>query len=90
MVFERTGNHSGSRAKTGRWGSDIMNNIFDLSSNTVEWTQEAVSASARAYRGGYYGATHVNVASSRGNYTPTFAYSNYGSRLTLYMRSSES
>ena len=33
MVFERTGNHSGSVAKTGAYGSDIMNNIFDLSAN---------------------------------------------------------
>lgn len=89
MVFERTGNHSGSRAKTGRWGSNIMNNIFDLSSNTVEWTQEAVHASDRAFRGGDYGATNTGVASSRNYNNPAGAVNYYGSRLTLYMRSSE-
>ena len=89
MVFERTGNHSESRAKTGRWGSDIMNNIFDLSSNTVEWTQEAVYAGSRASRGGFYYATNTYVASSRNSGSPAYAFSYYGSRLTLYMRSSE-
>lgn len=91
MVFDRTGNHSDSRATTGRWGSDIMNNIFDLSSNIFEWTQEAVYASYRAHRGGYYSTTSTYVAGSR-NYgnPPTVASSGCGSRLTLYMRSSES
>ena len=89
MVFERTGNHSVSRAKTGRWGSDIMNNIFDLSSNTVEWTQQAVYASMRAFRGGNCDATDTSVASSLNRHYTTYASYYYGSRLTLYMRSSE-
>ena len=89
MVFERTGNHSGSRAKTGRWGSDIMNNIFDLSSNTAECTQEAVYTSSRAYRGSYCYVASTSVASSRNSSKATGAISVYGSRLTLYMRSSE-
>lgn len=89
MVYERTGNHSGSRSTTGRYGSDIMNNIFDLSSNVIEWAQEANYATGRAYRGGYSNATDAGVASARGYGNPTNAYSSYGSRLTLYIRSSE-
>lgn len=89
MVYERTGNHSGSRATTGRYGSDIMNNIFDLSSNVLEWTQEAINATGRAFRGGYCNTNSTYVASTRSDDNPTDATYNYGSRLTLYIRSSE-
>ena len=30
MVYKIIGNHSGSRAVTGAWGVDIMNNIFEI------------------------------------------------------------
>lgn len=89
MVHERTGNRSGSRSTTGRYGSDIMNNIFDLSANVLEWTQEAIYATYRAYCGGYCHAASTNVASTHGSINPTYAYSHYGSRLALYIRSSE-
>ena len=89
MVFERTGNHSDIKSKTGRWGSDIMNNIFDLSSNTIEWTQEAGNTTARIYRGGYFSTGNTNGAITRGSNNSTYVNSVYGTRLTLYMRSSE-
>ena len=89
MVYKRTGNHSGSPAKTGAYGVDVMNNIFDLSANLLEWTQEAYSPYSRVFRGGYFNATFAGVASSRNSNSPTYANYYYGSRLTLYLRSSE-
>ena len=82
-----TGNHTGTRGKTGIYGSDIMNNIFDISSNVREWTQEAYSSYYRVGRGGYYNTADYSTASIRGNYYPTGIY-NYGigSRLTLYLK----
>ncbi len=81
-----TGNHSGSRAKTGQYGNDIMNNIFDLSSNVREWTSEANGASYRVYRGGFYSATDIHPSSSRYSGTPTVTSRTIGSRLSLYLK----
>lgn len=81
-----TGNHSETRALTGQYPTDIMNNIFDLSSNVREWTQEADSFAFRANRGGYYFATDRITASSRNYYGPTGTYTGVGSRLALYLK----
>ncbi len=89
MINKRTGNHSSSPAKTGDYGVDVMNNIFDLSANLLEWTQEAYSTNVRVYRGGYFSATSANAASTRNNGNPTYANNSSGSRTTLYLRSSE-
>lgn len=89
MVYKRTGNHSGSPAKTGAYGVDVMNNIFDLSANLLEWTQEAYSTYIRVYRGGNFYATSAYVVGSRNGDVSAGASYGYGSRLTLYLRSSE-
>ena len=89
MIYKRTGNHSGSPAKTGAYGVDVMNNIFDLSANLAEWTQEANSTYYRACRGGNFVTTNTLVASTRNNYGPTNAYYSFGSRVTLCLRSYE-
>lgn len=89
MINKRTGNHSGSPAKTGDYGVDVMNNIFDLSANLLEWTQEAYSTNVRVYRGGYFSATNTDVVSMRNNGNPTYANNSSSSRTTLYLRSSE-
>lgn len=81
-----TGNHSGTRAKTGQYGSDIMNNIFDLSSNVREWTSEANGATYRVYRGGLYNTDALNASSYRNSVNPTLSYSLIGSRLSLYLK----
>ena len=86
-IKEVTGNHTGTRAKTGQFGSDIMNNIFDLSSNVREWTSEAYSSSYRAGRGSFYGVADTSAADYRdADYTPTATYYGIGSRLSLYIR----
>lgn len=89
MIYKRTENHSGSPAKTGAYGVDVMNNIFDLSANLLEWTQEAYSTNSRAFRGGIYSTAYTYVASTRIYGNPTVTYSGYGSRATLCLRSSE-
>ena len=89
-VTKITGNHTGTRAVTGKFGSDIMNNIFDLSSNVREWTQEAYSSVYRVLRGSYCVTTETYTSTYRNNSAPTNSYYSVGSRLSLYLSSSES
>ena len=81
-----TGNHTGTRASTGQFGSDIMNNIFDLSSNVREWTAQANSTLYRVARGGNFYIDDINPASGCGSYNPTNTYDGIGSRLALYVK----
>ena len=85
-VTKRTGNHTGTRSTTGQFGNDIMNNIFDLSSNVREWTQEANSTSYRTGRGGHYSVGDTYVASTRIYGYPTNTDGGIGSRLSLYLK----
>ena len=86
MVFERTGNNSGRVAKTGAYGSDIMNNIFDLSSNRRETTQCGNGIEKRVNYGGDYGSVFITSAK---NATNSDSNSIIGSRLSLYIRTSK-
>ena len=44
-------NHSGSRTKTGTYeGSDVINNIYDLDVNKLEWTLEVHNGNTRTRR----------------------------------------
>ena len=88
-VFDKIGNHSGARAKTGRWGEDIMNNIFDLGGNVDEFSQGAIYSNSRNIRGGFCGSVSNLRMYSNSSHNPNSGSSNFGSRLTLYMRSSE-
>lgn len=81
-----TGNHTGTREETGEFGSDIMSNIFDLSSNVREWTTEGYSSVYRINRGGDYSATGVIPASNRNGNIPTGTGGYIGSRLSLYIK----
>ena len=85
-VTQRTGNHSGTRSITGEYPNDIMNNIFDLSSNVREWTQEAYSSRCRTGRGGGYTTVDTSTAVNRNYYSPIGTISDVGSRLTLYLK----
>ena len=90
MVFEKTGNFSGKAAKTGAYGSDIMNNIFDLCANLTDITQEGVYSNSRISRGNAYGVNSSNLIGTRSQYAPnSFSYSAIGSRLSLYIRTSK-
>ena len=85
-VTQRTGNHSGTRSVTGEYPNDIMNNIFDLSSNVREWTQEAYYSQYRVPRGGDYYTDDTGNTDYRFNDRPINTYDPIGSRLTLYLK----
>ncbi len=80
------GNHENSRAVTGKYGSDYINNMFDISSNVLEWTQEANASTYRVYRGGYYSMYSNYTASFRFYSTSTYTNYSIGSRFTLYVK----
>ena len=88
-VFDKIGNHSGAKAKTGRWGEDIMNNIFDLGGNMIESSQGAIYSHSRNLRGGSSWSNSSKRMYSNSSQDPNSGANNLGSRLTLYMRSSE-
>ena len=83
-VYTVTGNHVGSIRKTGQTGSDFMNNILDLSSNSLEWTLGAHVENARLYRGGAYfsGSPAYTYTSFR----PLHISNGLGSRLVIYIK----
>lgn len=85
-VYAVTGNRTGAKAATAKFGSDIMNNIFDLSSNVVEWSAEGGGANSRVFRGG--NSYNSDPAYNRYNNGPTYTNHIFGSRLTLLIRSS--
>ena len=86
-VYAKTGNRTGSRAGTAKFGSDIMNNIFDFGSNVHEWSAEGGKRNQRVSRGGYYSGNPLAYLDF--SYEPTYTSINYiGSRLTLLIRSS--
>ena len=76
----------GSKQNTGFSESWKANNIYDFAGNCFEFTQEALGATYRASRGGYYTYDgSINAASRRSSYRPIDAFSGFGSRPTLYL-----
>lgn len=63
---------------------DKLSNIYDLLGNSYEWTLEADYTSHRLSRGGFYN-NGLSPQDRNGNY-PSYTYSNYGSRLSLYLK----
>ena len=78
---------SGTRIPTGSTEYTKANNIYDLAGNVRDWTMEAYGIDYRVYRGGdfSYNGTY-NPASGRFNNVPTYSYSSYGTRATLYIK----
>lgn len=67
--------------------SDIINNIYDLGSNAYEWTQEANNINYRVYRGGGYDSAITKTPSTRSTVVPDDMGPIFGTRLSLYMQS---
>ena len=84
-----TADGHGTKQNTGYSESWKANNIYDFAGNCDEYTQEAYSASSRADRGGgcNSGLGSILPASHRNDvYSgPTGAFSDLGSRPTLYL-----
>ena len=85
-IFKVIGNHEGTPATTGKYGSDYINNIFDTSSNVRDLTQEASNVSLRVYRGGGYGVNGNTVSSDRNASGTTLGSGLIGTRFTLYLK----
>ena len=79
-------NSSGNVTTTGNsnYSDDSIKNIRDLGGNLFEWTLEAYNAVFRFTRGGDCGFT--NSPSYRLNNSPSSALSDFGSRVTLYIK----
>ena len=78
--------HTGG--KTGTSNDDILNNVYDLIGNYIEWTQEALDKDIRVLRGGYRTAILDASASNRSESYygyPTNAFQHNCTRLTLYV-----
>ncbi len=68
-----------------KYSKDIINNIRDLGGNLWEWTLEGCNTNYRTFRGGAH--DFDNSPSYRSNgYGPANTHSNYGSRMTLYIK----
>lgn len=88
IAEDTNGNHTKSKMNTGMYfGSDSINNIYDLEGNMYEWTQEAGGNYGRVVRGGNYETprkpyTHMSEASK-----PNSSWSpSWGTRISLYIK----
>ena len=79
-------NLSWSLATTGnsKYSNDSINNIRDLGGNLSEWTQEGYHSFNRVSRGGSHRS--AESPSYRIDNPAQETYSDYGSRLTLYIK----
>ena len=82
---------SGSAYKGTTDTYDLTKNIYDLAGNVWEWTLTASNTYNRVYRGGKYFYDDYSASSTNSYYpdyifSPSNYFSNYGSRLALYIR----
>ena len=84
---ENTNSWKENIAKTGSSSNYEVNKIYDLAGNVCEWTMESYNNNVRAYRGGRYDYSgSVTPASNRGNIIPSYSVSEFGFRVTLYVK----
>lgn len=78
------------KLKTGQTSYTRSNNVFDLSGNCNDWTQEAFQTAYRIRRGGaYYNSvkgTDRNFASCRLSYSPSLSGESFSTRPQLYIK----
>ena len=86
-VTTKVGQQKNVLSNSAQDSSDIINNIYDLGSNTYEWTQEANNINYRIYRGGGYDSTIIKTPSTRSSVVPDDMGPIFGTRLSLYMQS---
>ena len=69
----------------GENNKDVINNVYDILGNRLEWTQEANYPGYRVLRGGNYGDADSPSGRSRRT-NPSSASTYHGSRFTLYIK----
>ena len=81
---KKIGDNRNKERTTGTKETDVINNIYDLYGNIFEWTIEASTVENRNARGGScnYNASPSNSIPCE----PAVAYSDVGSRITLYIK----
>ena len=74
--------------QTGQTSYTKSNNIYDLSGNCHDWTQEAYGTDFRVIRGGYYNLTDSDntYSAHRYSYFPTYTVTIYSSRSHFYIK----
>ena len=81
------GNHSGEKSCTGKYVDDKINNIYDLEGNLFEYTLESHFWGAKVSRGSCFKrGPGIQSPSSRYLVSPSWAYRDQGSRMTLYIK----
>ena len=86
-ITAKVGQQKNVLSNSAQDDSDIINNIYDLGSNAYEWTQEANNINYRVYRGGGYDSTIIKTPSTRSTVVPDDMGPIFGTRLSLYMQS---
>lgn len=73
---------------TGQTSYTNSNNIYDLSGNCMDWTQEAYGTDGRSYRGGYYAWAMSGFNSSANRYirNVTVGYDYSSSRSHFFIK----
>ena len=77
-----------TKLQTGQTSYTGRKNIYDLSGNCYDWTQEALSTNSRVLRGGYSYTSNSNYTCSagRGSSIPTGSGDSISSRPQLYIK----
>ena len=85
-AYSKQNSKNTSLAKTGI-SKDKVCNIYNMASNTAEWTTETYTSASRpcTARGGYYGVSK-SYASARGAHSTTSSYDNVSFRPALYAK----
>ena len=81
FVTSVVGNRTGSREETGQYEDDKSKNIYDLSANVVENTQEANYTYARIYRGGSF----LKQSDKHGKYYAASRYNGWSTPLENFI-----
>ena len=82
-VYQGNSSKTNNSYDTGSEENDFIKNVFDLYGCHYEWTLEANYSNSRVFRGGTSG---YNIApGNRNGNNPTSSYSDYSTRLTLYV-----
>ena len=76
------------KLQTGQTSYTRKKNIYDLSGNCYDCTQEAYNSDSRVLRGGWYGASDTGYTYSAGRESvyPTYGKDYYTSRSQLYIK----
>ena len=79
---------TGTKLQTGQTSYTCKKNIYDLSGNCYDWSQEANQTDYRVLRGGYYydNSSDYTYSAGRNDGIPTYSGDDASSRPQLYIK----